>query len=286
MKAVISGASGFVGSHLTKEFEEKNWDITPLTRSDFKLSESDFSKKFIGADVVIHLAGATINQRWSESYKKELYSSRIDTAKKIVKAMKTIDKKPKLFISTSAVGIYASNGEYNEENAVYANDFLGNLAQDWEKAALQAKSLGIRTVIFRFGIVMGHGGGVLQQMVPIFKLGLGSTIGDGKQPFSWVHIEDQMRAYFYIIEHENLEGIFNLMAPTPTTNYGLTKALGKALHRPTFFSIPKFLFKLKFGSEAAEVFTGGQYVTPGRLPKVGFEFKFKTIEEALTDLFK
>ncbi|WOE68744.1 TIGR01777 family oxidoreductase [Hydrogenimonas thermophila] len=285
MKVVISGASGFVGSHLTKEFEKREWNITPLIRSDFKLSDSEFSKKFIGADVVIHLAGATINRRWSESYKKELYSSRIDTAKKIVKAMEIMEKKPKLFISTSAVGIYAGDGQYNEESAVYANDFLGSLAQDWEKAALEAKSLGVRTVIFRFGIVMGHGGGVLQQMVPMFKLGLGGTIGNGKQPFSWVHIDDQMRAYFYIIEHEDLEGIFNLMAPTPTTNYGLTKALGKALHRPTFFVIPKFILQLRFGSEAAEVFAGGQYVTPLRLPKAGFEFKFKTIEDALNDLF-
>ena len=110
MKVVISGASGFIGSHLTKEFEKRGWSITPLIRSDFKLSESDFRKKLIGADVVIHLAGATINRRWSESYKNELYSSRIDTAKKIVKAMETMDKKPKLFISTSAVGIYDSNG--------------------------------------------------------------------------------------------------------------------------------------------------------------------------------
>jgi len=285
MKVVMSGASGFVGSHLTREFEERHWEIVPLSRSDFRLSDSELSKKLAGADLVVHLAGATINQRWTEEYKKELYSSRIDTAKKIVRAMGMMEHKPKLFISTSAVGIYASEGKYDEENAVYANDFLSRLAQDWEKAAQEAKNIGIRTVIFRFGIVLGHGGGILKEMLLPFKLGLGGTIGSGKQAFTWVHIQDQMRAYFYIIEHEKMEGVFNLTAPAPTTNYGLTKALGTVLHRPTFFVIPKFLLKLRFGAEAGEALASGQDVIPGRLPEAGFEFKFKTIEEALGDLF-
>jgi uncharacterized protein (TIGR01777 family) len=285
MKVAISGASGFVGSHLTKAFQEKGWNVTPLTRSDFKLSDSEFAKKLTGSDLIIHLAGATINRRWSESYKKELYASRIGTAKKMIKAMGLMREKPKLFISTSAVGIYDGNGRYDEDHALYADDFLGRLAQDWEKTAHQAEELGVRTVIFRFGIVLGEGGGILQQMLLPFKLGFGGTIGSGKQPFTWVHINDQIRAYFYIIEHENLKGVFNLMAPHPTTNYGFTKALGHALHRPTFLIIPKFLLKLRFGSEAAEVFAGGQYVLPKRLSEAGFVFHYRTIEEALEELF-
>jgi len=285
MKVIMSGSSGFVGSHLSREFEERGWETVPLTRSDFKLSDSDLAKKLAGADLVIHLAGATINLRWTKAYKKELYSSRIDTSKKIVRAMKMMEQKPKLFISTSAAGIYASEGKYDEENAVYADDFLGRLTQDWEKAALEAKSIGIRTVIFRFGIVLGHGGGILKELLLPFKLGLGGTIGSGSQAFSWVHTKDQMHAYFYIIEHENMEGVFNLMAPNPTTNYGLTKALGAVLHRPTFFVIPKFLLKIRFGAEAGEAFASGQHVTPRRLSEAGFKFKFKTIDEALEDLY-
>jgi uncharacterized protein (TIGR01777 family) len=199
--------------------------------------------------------------------------------------MNMMAQKPKLFISTSAVGIYDSKGEYNEDNAIYANDFLGKLAQDWEKTALEANNIGIRTIIFRFGIVLGHGGGILKEMLLPFKLGIGGTIGNGNQTFSWVHIKDQMRAYFYIIEHQNMEGVFNLIAPVPSTNYGLTKALGAALHRPTFFVIPKFILKLRFGSEAADVFAGGQYATPKRLLDAGFKFEFKTIEDAMEDLF-
>ena len=285
MKVVMSGASGFVASHLAEVFEKRGWEIVPLHSFDFKLCDEDFAKKLAGADLVAHLAGAAINRRWSEEYKKELYSSRIDTAKKIVRTMGMMEQKPKLFISTSAVGIYNSKGMHDEENAVYADDFLGRLAQKWEKAALEAKNMQIRTVIFRYGNVLGLGGGVLKEMFLPFKLGAGGTIGSGKQAFSWVHIKDLIRAYFYAIEHENIEGVFNLMAPNPTTFYGLTIALGAVLHRPTFFMIPKFLLKLRFGSEAAEALAGGQWVTSKRLPEAGFEFKFKTIKEALEDLF-
>jgi uncharacterized protein (TIGR01777 family) len=285
MKVAISGAGGFIGTHLVSMFKEKGWNVSPLHTTDFDLDDKAFGEKLLGADAVIHLAGATISKRWTEKYKKILYASRVETANKIVAAMAKMEQKPKLFICTSAVGIYASTGRYDEEHAVYADDFLGRLAMDWENAALQSKVLGIRTIIFRYGIVLGHGGGILKEMFLPFKLGLGGTIGDGKQNFTWVHINDLMRAYLFAIEHPNMEGVYNLMAPNPTTNYGLTKALGAVLRRPTLFTIPKFLLKLRFGSEAAETLSSGQYVTPRRLPEAGFEFEFKTIEEALNNLY-
>lgn len=285
MKVAISGAGGFIGTHLVSLFKEKGWEISALHTADFDLDETAFGEKLAGADVVIHLAGASITKYWSEEYKKVLYSSRVDTARKIVAAMAKMEQKPQLFICTSAVGIYAANGKHDEEHALYANDFLGELVRDWENEALKAKTLEIRTIIFRYGIVLGHGGGVLKEMLLPFKLGLGGTIGDGKQSFSWVHINDLMRAYLFAIEHPDMQGVYNLMAPNPTTNYGLTKALGAILHRPTLVAIPKFLLQLRFGSEAAEAFSSGQYATSKRLPEAGFEFEFKTIEAALTNLF-
>ncbi|AFV97220.1 MULTISPECIES: TIGR01777 family oxidoreductase [unclassified Sulfuricurvum] len=285
MKIAISGAGGFIGTHLVSMFKEKGWEVSTLHTADFDLDETAFGKKLLGADVVIHLAGASISKRWSENYKKVLYASRVDTAKKIVTAMAKMEQKPQLFICTSAVGIYAESGKYDEEHALYANDFLGQLVKAWESAALESKELGIRTIIFRYGIVLGHGGGILKEMLLPFKLGLGGTIGDGKQSFSWVHINDLMRAYLFVIEHPEMKGVYNLMAPNPTTNYGLTKALGSALHRPTLFAIPKFLLQLRFGSEAAEAISSGQYVTSKRLPEAGFEFEFKTIEAALNNLY-
>lgn len=286
MKIVISGAGGFIGTHLVSMFNKKGWKTFPLHTADFELDDAAFGEKLAGADVVIHLAGASINKRWTEAYKKVLYSSRVDTAKKIVAAIAKMERKPKLFVCTSAVGIYAATGRHDEVNAVYADDFLGQLVRAWEHAALMTKELGVRTVIFRYGIVLGHGGGILREMEFPFKLGLGGTIGDGTQHFSWVHISDLVRAYLFAIEHPDMEGIYNLMAPNPTTNYGLTKALGAVLHRPTLFAIPKFLLRLRFGSEAAEALSSGQYVTSRRLGETGFEFEFKTIEAALSDLYR
>lgn len=285
MKVAISGAGGFIGTHLVSMFKEKGWEISALHTADFDLDDAAFGQKLSGAQVVIHLAGASISKRWTEPYKKVLYASRVGTTKKIVAAMERMEQKPELFICTSAVGIYAANGKHDEDHALYAEDFLGRLVRDWENEATKAKTLGIRTVIFRYGIVLGHGGGILNEMLLPFKLGVGGTIGDGSQNFSWVHIQDLMRGYLFVLEHPQMQGVYNLMAPNPTTNYGLTKALGAALHRPTLFAIPKFLLQLRFGSEAAEAFSSGQYATSKRFPEAGFEFEFKTIEAAINNLY-
>ncbi len=283
MKIAMSGATGFIGGNLIKLFNEKGWIVEPLLAEDFKGREETLARKLQDSEVVINLAGAPIVAKWTEEYKKILYSSRIDTTNKIVSLLSAQNPKPRLFISTSAVGIYDGSGIYSEDNAVYADDFLGMLASEWEKSAIKAANYGIRTVIFRFGIVLGSNGGMLSQMLPIFKLGLGGTIGDGSQGFSWVHIEDLKRAYLEAIENDKFAGVYNLTAPTPTTNKGLTKALGKALKVPAIFKIPYFALKLKYG-EGVIAISGGQKVLPKRLLEAGFKFKYETIEEALKDL--
>jgi uncharacterized protein (TIGR01777 family) len=221
--------------------------------------------------------------RWSESYKKLLYSSRIDTTSKIVNAINSVQNKPKLLISTSAVGIYDNKSTY-DENGSFSNDFLSTLCQNWEKEALKAKNETTKVSIFRFGIVMGKDGGALSKMITPFKLGLGGVIGSGKQAFSYIHIDDLMNAYKFVIENE-FEETFNLTAPVPTTNQGLTLALGKTLKRPTILPVPEFVLKLIF-SEGAKVLTDGQSAIPKKLLDLGFEFKFKTIEETIENLCK
>jgi uncharacterized protein (TIGR01777 family) len=284
MNIAMSGATGFVGGHLTKAFSEKGWKVIPLGRGDFREEEILLSK--IGdADVVVNLAGASIAERWTEEYKKILYSSRIETTKKIVEAMRKGKKRPGLFISTSAVGIYDSRGTHTEASARYADNFLGKLAFDWEQAALGAKDAGIRTVIFRFGLVLGPDGGVIQKMLLPFKMGLGGTIGDGRQAFSWVHVEDLVRAYFAVIENKDFEGIYNLTAPNPTTNKGLTRVLAHALHKPAVMRIPFFVMKLQLG-EGANALMEGESVFPERLLESGFAFRFTEIEEAIEDLVR
>jgi uncharacterized protein (TIGR01777 family) len=278
----MSGATGFIGSHLRQSFEMDGWDVLTLGRHDFEMSPEELAGKMKGVDTVVNLAGAPVIKRWTEEYKNTMYKSRVNTTKSLVLACSHMDPKPKLFISTSAIGYYASGGPHTENNHVKANGFLGHLARDWEKEALTAKELGIRTVIFRFGVVLGKDGGALKEMLTPFKLGVGGTIGDGSQPFSWVHIRDLIHAFQAAVDNESYEGTYNLTAPKPTTNKGLTKALGKALGKPTIMQVPKFVLRLQLG-EGSQVLTEGQTVFPERLVQSGFSFSFNNIEDAVKD---
>ncbi|MGO9613163.1 MAG: TIGR01777 family oxidoreductase [Dissulfurispiraceae bacterium] len=285
MNIVITGATGFIGGNLTKSFADRNWKVIPINREDLRLGSGSLAEKIEGSDAVINLAGAPVGTKWTEQYKKILYDSRIETTKRVVNALKKIRQQPNLFISTSAIGIYSSKGSHTEESKDYADNFLGRLALDWEHAAMEANEFGIRTVIFRCGIVIGRNGGALQKMLLPFRLGLGGIIGDGKQSFSWIHIEDLVNAYLTAIEDKRFQGIYNLTAPNPTTNKGLTKALGHAVHRPTFLHIPSYALKLQFG-EGASMLLEGQRVLPERLLKHGFKFRFSGIQEAVDESVK
>lgn len=281
MKTIaITGSSGFVGTNLKRYFTNLGYEVLPIARGD--LSNQQRLQEIINqSDIVINLAGANIINRWSESYKKLLYSSRIDTTQAIVKAIKKVQNKPIQLISTSAVGIYDNKQTY-DENGVHTSDFLGKLAEDWEEEALKARSESTKVSIFRFAIVLGKDGGALEKMITPFKLGLGGVIGTGKQAFSFIHIEDLLNAYKFVIEN-NHEDIFNLTAPNPTTNKGLTLALGKTLKRPTILPVPEFVLNIIF-SEGAKVLTDGQSAIPKNLMDLGFEFKYKTIDETIKDL--
>lgn len=283
MKTIaITGASGFVGTSLTKYFSNLGYRIIPISREILNNKEK-LEEILNSSQIIINLAGANIINRWSESYKKLLYSSRIDTTSKIVNAIKNIANKPNMLISTSAVGIYDNVSTY-DETGNYSNDFLSKLCQDWENEALKAKNETTKVSIFRFGIVMGKDGGALQKMITPFKLGVGGVIGSGNQAFSYIHIQDLLNAYKFVIEHGYQE-VFNLTAPIPTTNRGLTLALGKTLKRPTILPVPEFVLNLIF-SEGAKVLTDGQSVVPKKLLNLGFKFKFETIESTIEDLCK
>jgi uncharacterized protein len=283
MKTIaITGASGFVGTSLTKYFSKLGYRILPISR-DILNNQEKLEEVLNSSEIVINLAGANIINRWSEAYKKLLYSSRLNTTSKIVNTIKNIKNKPKLLISTSAVGIYDNKATYNEDGN-YSNDFLSNLCQDWENEAIKARSEITKVSIFRFGIVLGKDGGALQKMITPFKLGLGGIIGSGNQAFSFIHIDDLLNAYKFVIENES-EETFNLTAPKPSTNKGLTFALGKTLKRPTILPVPEFVLNLIF-SEGAKVLTDGQSVIPKKLLNLGFKFKFRTIESTIEDLCK
>lgn len=283
-KVAIAGASGFVGTSLQKMFKENGFDVISLRRADIADTKR-LAEIIDGVNVVVNLSGANIIARWSESYKKELYDSRIYTTRNLINAISQIQNKPKLLISTSAVGIYSNSKKQTEDEYEFGTDFLAKVCKDWELEASRANEFGVRCAIFRFGIVLGKSGGAFAKMVTPFRFGLGGNIGNGKQYFSFIHIKDLCRAFKFVVENSSQEGVFNLTAPNATTNAGLTKALASALNRPAFFDVPEFVLKLIFG-EGAKVLTDGQNVYPKKLLDNGFVFEFDNIETTIKDLTK
>ncbi|HEB02827.1 MAG TPA: TIGR01777 family protein [Nitrospirae bacterium] len=281
MRVAISGAGGFVGTHLRAGFAARGWESIALSRESYH-QPSALKDALEGTDSVVNLAGANIIHRWTSKYKKTMYSSRVDTTNALVHASAACNKKPGVFISASAVGIYAPGGPHTESNYILNKGFLGALAVDWEAAALRARDAGIRTVIFRFGVVLGRNGGALRHMLPAFKMGLGGTIGDGSQPFPWVCIKDLQGAVERALTDSSMNGIYNLTAPALDTNTTLTKQLAKALHRPAFLRVPYIATRLRFG-DGAQIITEGQSVIPERLMKEGFSFKFTKLKDAIED---
>jgi len=281
MKILVSGSTGLVGRSLISKLKDAGHEVTGLSRSGFHKGVGYLTPLVNDADVVVHLAGAPVVARWTPSYKKEIEDSRFLTTTMLTEAIAKATHKPRLLISTSAVGIYPDGEVFTEATARYGNDFLAKVCTEWEDCALKAAT-DTRVAIFRLGIVLSGEGGALKKMLLPFKLGLGGPIASGKQGFSWIHIDDLVNAYLFVIEKQ-LDGVFNLTAPNPTDNSGYTMALGKVLHRPVFMPIPAFALWLIFGA-GATMLTGGQKVFPGRLLDEGFVFGFPGIEAALQDL--
>jgi len=267
MKVAIIGGTGFIGRNLQKSFNN------PLIISSKNFHEIE---KIKNCDIVINLAGKPIVKRWTESYKRELVSSRIETTQKIVKIIN--DSNVKYFISTSAIGFY-KNPCICDETSPSGEGFLSKLAVAWEKEAMKCNK---PTTIFRYGVVLGSDGGALKEMLLPFKLGLGGIIGDGKQKFSWIDIKDVISIYKFVIENK-IEGILNISSPNSVTNYQFTKTLGKVLSRPTILPMPKTILKLLFG-EASVVLLSNQDMKPKRLLDLGYNFEYFDLEKSLRSL--
>ncbi len=291
MYIFITGGRGFVGSALTEFFLKKKYKITILSRelSDLSgvriINSTEEISPDETIDVIINLAGASINKRWSEPYKQQLIKSRLDITRDVVSLIKSLKTKPKLFISSSAIGYYGSqNNEYIDEDSTYIDDFTHELCDLWEKEAIKAEKLGVRTCITRLGVVLGKNGGALKEMLPAFKLGVGGKIGSGKQFFSWVHMDDVVNVFNFLIQDKSQTGKYNLTSPNPITNYDFTNELGKTLCRPTIFPLPAFVVKMIFGEMGEKLLLNGAAIYPKKLLDSGYSFKFKTIDLALKDI--
>jgi uncharacterized protein (TIGR01777 family) len=297
MKVFITGGSGFVGRSLTPSLTSAGHEVTILSRSGVgpgkllagvSLIEGDPTQKGSWQavakdhDVVINLAGPSIFSRWTEETKRKMRESRILATRNVVDA--TEGGRVRILFSTSAVGYYGFHGdEILTEESPPGSDFLARLARDWEKEAWKAGEGGCRVVATRFGIVLGEKGGALGQMIPLFEKYLGGPMGSGRQWFSWIHIEDLTRAFLFLMDHPEISGPVNFTSPNPVQNRTLARALGKAMHRPSFFPAPGFMLKLILG-EFGSVLLEGQRVIPQRLLKGGFQFRYPEIDQALENI--
>ncbi|MCX6072737.1 MAG: TIGR01777 family oxidoreductase [Campylobacterales bacterium] len=282
MKIVICGISGFVGSALKKHFTARGDDLLSLSvRSD--VSVESIAQKLEGCDVLINLAGANILGRWTSSYKNVLRQSRLETTDKLTKALKHATNPPKVLLNASAVGIYDNFHKHDEGSQHFENDFLSTLVQEWEKTAMSASAIDVRVCLLRFGVVYGKGGGAMAKMLPPFKLGLGGKMGSGDQMISWIHLDDLVRIFAFLIDHPSLYGLFNATSPHPLSNADQTEMMGTILHRPTFMDMPSWLVKLIFG-EGSSVILDSKEVYPTRLLEAGFRFNYPTFEEAMKEI--
>ncbi|MDP1785486.1 MAG: TIGR01777 family oxidoreductase [Sulfuricurvum sp.] len=282
MKIVVCGMSGFVGNavhaFLTSQHHEVvSLSVRPNTSTEFIVQALN------GSDVVINLAGANILGRWSTFYKKLLRESRLQTTDALVNALAQCSHPPRTLVNASAVGVYDSYHQHDEYSQHLGADFLATLVQEWEASAAKARLLGTRVCMMRFGVVYGSGGGAMAKMLLPFKFGFGGKMGDGFQMISWIHLEDLVRACTFLIEHEELDGVFNFTTPEPICNLRQTTKMGHHLHRPTFMSIPAWLVKLIFG-EGSCVMLDSKEVYPKRLQEAGFTFNYPTFDSAMAQI--
>jgi hypothetical protein len=296
MKITIAGASGFVGTALTRLLLDAGHQVTGLGTSashplqpaaHFTWLSADttlagtWQAAVSQADAVVNLAGRTIFKRWSRAYKAQIVDSRVLTTRNIVSAM---NGEGKILISTSAVGYYGSRGDQAlDEHSTPGNDFLARLSVDWEETALDAEKQGVRVAIMRFGVVLGAGGGALAQMLPAFRMFAGGPLGSGRQWFSWIHMADLLAAIQFLLDRENARGPYNFCAPGAVRQKDFAKALGAALGRPAVVPAPSLALRLMMG-EVSGVLLASQKVRPNRLIADGFTFRFADVGSALADL--
>lgn len=296
MKIVIAGASGFVGSALSRALLDAGHQVTGLGRSDRHPLQSDsaftwlradttrtgaWQSSVTAADAVVNLAGATIFKRWTRRYRQAIVDSRLKTTANLVAALAD---DAQILISTSAVGYYGSRGDETlTEAASPGSDFLARLAVDWEGAALAAESRGHRVAVMRFGVVLGPGGGAMAQMLPAFRRFAGGPLGSGNQWFAWIHLDDLIAAVRFLLDRDDASGVYNFCSPDAVRQKDFARALGAALGRPAVLPAPSLVLRLVLG-DVAGVMLASQRVVPQRLAEGGFDFRFADLPEALADL--
>jgi uncharacterized protein (TIGR01777 family) len=300
MKIFLTGGTGFIGRSLTHLLVQRGHSVILLTRHpekrnlfhpDVALVEGNPTEsglwydKLQQCDAIVNLAGASIFKRWTKANKQNILKSRILTTRNIVDALSQRRGTEVHLLNASAIGYYGFHqDELLDENSPPGSDFLSSVTQQWEAEALKAQAFNARVVLCRFGIVLGHKGGALNKLLPVFKIGLGSRLGSGKQWFSWIHGEDIANILLLILLQEDFKGPVNCTAPQPVRNREMTKILGTVLNRPTVLPpVPGIVLKMMLG-EFAESLLRGQRVIPSKLEAQNYRFLFPDMRQALKNL--
>lgn len=302
-RVVVTGATGLIGKKLCPELMDQGYQVEVLSRNAQRARRSlpgmtnyidwtpyehrEWANVIDGAYAVIHLAGAPLfGKRWDEAYKETIRNSRVISTRVLFSAMVSARTKPEVFLSGSAIGYYGDRQDTTlDETASVGNDFLADVCAAWEKEAMEAEELGIRTVLLRTGIVLDRDEGALAQMVLPFRLLMGGPILPGTQWLSWIHIFDQIGLMMLALEDTRVRGPLNLSAPNPHRNRDFTNTLARVFGTPSWLPVPGLGLKLVLG-EAADMLEKGQRVIPKRAQELGYQFRFPTLEPALHDLLK
>ncbi|GAA0592411.1 TIGR01777 family oxidoreductase [Actinomadura livida] len=291
MRVTVTGSSGLIGSALVKSLREDGHEVVRLIRrepsapDEARWSPADGcveAAALDGTDAVVHLAGAGIGDRpWTRAYKRKVRDSRVVGTRTIAEAIAAAGRRPAVLVCGSAIGYYGDTGGHEvDEDAPAGEGFLADLVRDWEAAATPAAEAGVRVVHPRTGVILTREGGMLGRTLPLFRLGLGGRLGDGRQWISWISLADQVAALRFLIDRE-IAGPVNLTAPNPVTNEAYTRALGGVLHRPTRLAVPAFALRAALREFAAEGPLISQRVLPRRLEKAGFRFAHDDVADAL-----
>ena len=302
MKIVIIGATGFIGRKLFTALDKEEYDLIVVSRDIANAhkvlgehaefcewdgsDEGRLAQIFTDAGAIINLAGENIGTSgWSQNQRKKIISSRTNITTTVVKTINKLDKKPGVLLQASAIGFYGSDfiNSFTEESPA-GKGFLAEVTQKWEGATTGLHE-DVRLVLLRTGVVLAKDGGALPQMVMPFKLGAGGYVGSGKQWISWIHIDDEVDAIQFLMEHHEASGIFNLTAPEPEKMKYFAKEIGKALKMPSWLNVPSFVIKLAMGQRGEELLLASQKVLPNRLIEAGFQFQFTEARIALANIY-
>lgn len=292
LRLAVTGASGFLGTPLVNSLTAAGHTVLRVSRSAPRPGAADVRwdpqrgtidvRGLEGVDGVIHLAGENIAQRWTDDARRRILDSRTEGTGLLARTLAGMDRPPRVLLSASAIGIYGAHGDEDvDEESPPGTGFLAEVVQAWEAAADPARSAGIRVVHPRLGVVLGRDGGVLERLLPPFRLGLGGPVGSGQQWMSWVALGDAIGALQFLLSADTVAGAVNVVAPEPVRNATFTTALGHVLHRPTLGTVPAFALRAVYGQMAEETLLSGQRVRPTRLREAGFRFLHPVLEEAL-----